>query len=276
MEYGVAARLVTFGDGDLLFNVAGADGFKLTGITGMGAQIAAPLDPRAQRDGVILHRFLRRASYPVLEGYIKVSTGSLTTRRTYLDELLKKTESLMRNQGRYQWTPSGSANDRTFDCKLFEPVEIPSEEGFLKRFRIPLVTGSERAGTRPYAREISGQTYQQTTTTILAGNNAVINNAGNTYEWPVLKIKNAGATARVENTTYSEAIEFDALSGISGATYVEVDTYRETAYRNGSGANELGKLDQAATTFWYLRPGNNTITVTGCDVDVLWNNAWVT
>ena len=57
--------------------------------------------------------------------------------------------------------------------------------------------------------------------------------------------------------------------------YAEIDTFRNTIYQNGAGANLKDGLDVEMTDFFGLVPGNNVITISGGSVTVLWQAAWV-
>jgi hypothetical protein len=81
--------------------------------------------------------------------------------------------------------------------------------------------------------------------------------------------------------TTGETLSFPTLT-LAAGDYLEIDTRNHTALVNGSpDASRLGQLDFAASTWWRLRPGTNTVrynpvTVAGGAQAVLfWRPAWL-
>ena len=50
---------------------------------------------------------------------------------------------------------------------------------------------------------------------------------------------------------------------------------RNTAYLDGDVANRKAGIVLSTSDFWPMVQGTNTIHPEGCDIDVLWQSAWV-
>ena len=61
---------------------------------------------------------------------------------------------------------------------------------------------------------------------------------------------------------------------IAGGSYAEIDTFRNTIFLNGSGANLKAGVDELSSEYFGLRVGENEIAIDGASVDVLWAPAW--
>lgn len=169
--------------------------------------------------------------------------------------------------GRIQWEPSGADTRMLDQIKIIEREQITFESGSICTVTFALAT------RYPYAMDLT-----ETTTTITSGNGDVITNSGTAEFWPVFKVYGPTSSFTLENTTQDLRIIYDASLpggfGISGGSYVEIDTFRNTAYIDGNMANAKPNIDMERSDFWSLTPGVNTINMTGADVDILWNNAW--
>jgi hypothetical protein len=252
--------------GNITFN-AGGDGFYLSDIQGLdGAPLRKSSDPLPQTDASLVRRGVRSGKTVTLRGQI-LANGGFTVRRGledtlrgYLDRLVRPTAAELVSSCRLRYTPSGYSDERMLDAvELLEPVKITGT--LLKEFEFTL------ASPYPYSKDLT-----QITTTIAAGGSATVTNAGNTPSYPVLQVAGSFTTATIANTTTGLAVVFTA--GVVGGHYAEVDTLKKTVYTDGSGANLLGNLNFASSTFWQLLPGANTVTATGAAVTVLSNNAW--
>jgi phage-related protein len=122
----------------------------------------------------------------------------------------------------------------------------------------------------PYAEDLT----QQSVAIPFGG--AVVTNYGNRPSYPVWKI-NAGLFT-LTNVTTGDSFSFDdTLPGCAnvGAGYVEIDTFRNTAYLNGSGANLKPGIVMSSSDFFLIPPGANTITISGGNTGTcLLNSAW--
>jgi phage-related protein len=98
----------------------------------------------------------------------------------------------------------------------------------------------------------------------------VLNNTGNAVMYPVFQVTGGGAFTLSNDTTGLAIIFTGSYSG-----YAEIDTFRNTIYQNGSGANLKDGIDVENSDFFGLVPGNNVISISGGSVTVLWQAAWV-
>lgn len=98
----------------------------------------------------------------------------------------------------------------------------------------------------------------------------VLNNTGNTTFYPVFKVTGGGAFTLSNDTSGESIVYTGSYSG-----YAEIDTFRNTIYENGNGANLKDGLDVENSDFWGLVPGNNVVTISGGTVEVLWQPAWI-
>lgn len=127
----------------------------------------------------------------------------------------------------------------------------------------------------PYAWDAS-----ETTTAI----SATLTNGGTAEFWPVIKVFGPASTFTITNTSVEDddgnplVISYDSgqtgASAIGGGDYVEIDTFFETLYLNGDGANMKPGLVMLDSDFFPVAPGANNITISGATADVLWQNAW--
>lgn len=120
--------------------------------------------------------------------------------------------------------------------------------------------------------------YTQIATTIGDGASATLTNTGSVPMWPVFKVYGPSTAFVLSNDTTGLLISWDSAlpdaTPLGGGDYVEIDTFRGTAYLNGSGANEKTGIVVSTTDFWPLVPGPNVVSLSGADhVQVLWQGA---
>jgi hypothetical protein len=258
-EYGVSHTLET-PRGNLTFNPASGDGYYIGPRYRATPEDRQPHSNAAQRDGAVMHRGFRGATFITIPGVIVAEAG-LSTRLTMMQNLRGYLESLRRADGRLRFTPSGYGDQRLWDdVRLHQFPEISggfflSPKDFEFTIKCPY----------PYAIDFTQ------TTTALSGSHVVTNN-GNSNFFPVLKVY--GGTFTVTNITTNQQFVMTGATGF--ASYIELDFFRMTAYADGDQANMLRYWDITAanSAFWYLQPGANTIQITGATADMLWNHAW--
>lgn len=188
------------------------------------------------------------------------------------DDLMGWLWSMLNDEGRLRWTPyTGYGDERMYDeVRWLDDAEWSLDEAGFSRITFSLDTPF------PYAIDATQQTIPVTS----AGAN--LTNTGNTKHWPVIKVYGpvgAGSTFVIENTTTGEQLEYDTnLPGaptLAGGDYMEIDTFRNTAYKNGSGANMKPGIYVPDSDFWGLEPGVNALDSDGPSFDVLFNPPWV-
>jgi hypothetical protein len=261
MEAGIPMSLIGENGDTIVFNDltdAGAAGGILfvDDITGLdGAEMRTPTDNRPQRDGLIVHPFYDAGRIITITGLI-LPTSNVTQGRNLQDRLKAVCNSIKRLDGRYIFTPTGSVT-RFLTVRLNDAVQITNESSMggnalgatsIKRFTITLIAGDPGV-----------YTYAETDTTIASGASASITNAGNVATRKVVAQVFGPYTAfRLTNATTNEYLAFSGVS-ITAGHYIEIVMGDETAYKDGTGANQLGFLDVANSDFFGLNVGGNTI-----------------
>lgn len=176
-------------------------------------------------------------------------------------------------QQRYLWTPTGYGDDRMLVDVILAAWPAPSYDG------MEVTVAFELGAPFPYAIDAT-----ETTTVIAAGGTAVVTNAGNASQSPVVRVHGPSTEFIVENVdtgqlvSYSDAADPGSLN-IPAGHYVELDFFRGTAtLSGGAGTDVIAGIDFAATTFFKLAPGSQTLSLslggTG-GADVLHQAAWV-
>lgn len=85
--------------GTMNFNLDG-DGFKLTSVEGLDSPaIRSSMQPAPGRDGIVLFDSYRGARQPMLQGFIRVTSGNLADRLALEDQLRSYTNSILRQNG---------------------------------------------------------------------------------------------------------------------------------------------------------------------------------
>lgn len=174
------------------------------------------------------------------------------------DTLAKWAGSMLKAawSGRFLWEPEGAA------IRLLDYMQLT------QRMQWDYSNADVRAvllfdSPFPYAMD-----YTQQSTSTSGG--MVLNNTGNTTFFPVFKVTGGGAFT-LSNDTIGQSIVY--TGGYSG--YAEIDTFRNTIYENGNGANLKDGLDVENSDFFGLVPGNNVISISGGTVEALWQAAWL-
>lgn len=277
-------------EGSLFFNDTGTDGrrFQLN-----PAKCSATLPVRVtdddlpQADGKIPHRRWR-SGYSVhlaIEPWtvdgddFECASGEDLVEM--LDLLGLHINSMIRTglvQGfpnaRLLFSPTGSA-DRMFDrCQLSGTPNV-TLDGALGGIQVEFDLDT----TYPYYIEA-----EETQTVLAATGVEIIENAGNTQYFGVVKIDGPTSNFILFNNTILDQdgnplqiVYDDSLPGaaaIAGGNYVEINLYTGTAFLNGSGSNLVAGLDFRYTDFWPLVPGLNQVGLVGASGTFLSNGAW--
>lgn len=236
----------------------------------VGADLRVNTENLPQGDGSLFHRRYKRGMVMRYTAGLydggAIATGS--ARSDALDDLRLHLNALQNGDGRIVWAIPGGGGDRMLDrIRLLERVQY--QGGLLKT--ISFVVESPF----PYALTEA----EQEISTLEDGVPATITNGGSADTYPVWKLNGpTSGTVTIENTTTGLQIVYsDSLPGavaIGGGDYVEIDTFRNTAYLNGDEANRKPGIDLLLSDFFPLVPGDNEITVTGATCDALVNDAW--
>lgn len=283
--------ILTTDIGSLLFNtVDPAEGFFVVDKGGCNAEVGSI---RAEKFGIPQAdgSYLRRR---FTDGYVikmacefwtkETASACATTSpssREMNDNLNRHLRSILNGGGRLRWTPTGAGARILDDLWLLDGPHIVEGDGF---------TGAQfTLDTRfPYAID-----FTQTLTDFAEGGDThLLDNTGTAPFYPVWKIYAGASPGKYVKITRQAADPADDLSIVFDSTlatpdltipagqYVEIDTFRETAYLNGDGANYKAAIDVQASDFFALQVGDNTIVTTGdgsdtvLEVECLWQAAW--
>ncbi len=268
--------------GDLLINQPIADiGTFLAVATKCRVQrsLRVTSDPIPQGDGQILHRrFSDGIELTIaLELWKVVDTDNGEPAcgedlRIMLEHLGLYLQAILNGRGRWFWTPSGYGDDRMLDeCRWLIDV---SRELDGKRTTVTFTIDS------PFPYFIDATEQFGSDTLIADGGTAILTNAGNHETYPVIEAYGTTSAFSVINESLVDqdgnplAIIY-AGTTITTPDYAEIDVFNNSIYLNGNQANLKAGIDAENTDFFYLRPGDNEITVLGADVQFRLNNAWV-
>lgn len=172
-------------------------------------------------------------------------------------------------EARVHWTPAG-ANERMLRRVCLNDALTWSMEG-------PVVQAQFQVKSMyPYAWD-----SQEIVTPL----DATLTNTGTADFWPVIKVFGPTSAFIITTDVTDEfgnvlLIEWDTGNpGASGLTvdpgdYIEIDTFRNTMYLNGDGANMKPGLTVGTSDFFPIAVGANNIDITGAAASILWQNAW--
>lgn len=174
---------------------------------------------------------------------------------------------------RYLWTPTGYGDQRMLTDVILAAWPAPTID-------VPEVSVTfALASPFPYAIDAT-----ETSTPIAAGGTAVVSNAGNASQSPVIRVHGPSTEFVVENldtgqlVSYSDASDPGSLN-IPAGHYVELDFFRGSAtLSGGAGTDVIAGLDLGATDFFLLAPGSQTLSLSAGGTggaDVLHQAAWV-
>jgi hypothetical protein len=246
----------------------------------MGFTLRSTVDDISADDGSIVHKVLASGYEVRLSAELWAFPGTDGNRGepasgavlVEMNDLLMRHLNRCRDDGlaRLIWTPTGGSPQRMIDDLFWTDDEESSNGG--GNDQVWVMTWGMRSPF-PYAQDAA-----ENTTTITDGNSDTLLNAGTARFYPVIKIYGPATDVTITNDANDGIIHYDSAQpgavAIGGGDYVEVDTFRQTAFLNGDVANRLPGIDPFVTEFFKLEIGNNLIGVTGADIDILWQSAW--
>lgn len=202
-----------------------------------------------------------------------------------VDELMGYLYGLLNavdNEGRIQWTPTGYATRMLDNLRLLSYPAGTQPPG--NPYEVTFAVDTQY----PYALDLT-----QIRTPLADGSTTTITNTGTAPIYPVYqanKLNNVlqGGTTGfgIQNVTAplffnGPSIDWTASNPgvpagvISAAQYGEIDTFRNTIFLDGDGANLLPGVQMQSAEFWAIPPGGSTdIYIVGADADMLWQAAW--
>lgn len=261
-------EVITFNSGEGIYRLR-TDGCSLTNV------VRQTKDYVPQADGAILHRrFLGGMEMTLAVQMWQPGTIAcdailqemVDTLEGYLYGLLNAGD----NEGRIAWEPVGGASG------------APGSNGYRMLDDIRLLSYPTESQQKGSALEMvftldCDRPYAQDETQLNPAIPGTVTNYGNKPTYPVWQIYSGSFT--LVNTTTGDQFSFnDAQPGCPnvGAGYVEIDTFRNTIYLNGTGANLKPGIVMVDSDFFTLPPGANVITCAGagggsvCLVNAAW------
>lgn len=282
-----APMTLTTPEGTVLFNQTMMDGTRWVLIPDeceASQDVAAVKQKISGGDGDILsHRsksgyVARISAYPIKDGALAIGADLVSMWDTLLlnlDALFNPSLGDLVSQCRLQWTPSGSMVDWMLDRARL--LERPNATGlYPKKATFALDT------EYPYVLRAD-----QFTTSLTSGMAATLSHTdGTTATFPTFRIDGpltmftiVNADALDVNGNPIQIVYDDSLPGpppaVGSGDYVEISCFRETVVLNGD--ENFGSIAGIDIPVSDLRlpivPGDNHITLTGADGEVLWNSA---
>lgn len=194
------------------------------------------------------------------------------------DLLMLHLRSIENGGGRYLFTPTGKPERLLDNLQLYQRPVISVEDG---------LTGVQFTLASPFPYTID---FTQQLTTLTAGSpSAVLDNTGTAPFFPVFKVYGPFDSFEIDTDQLDEMgntqkiLYQDILPGgdpVGPGNYIEIDTFRNTAYLNGNGPSRKAGISIIVSDFFTLNPGNNTISISGGGsnpaptTEVLWNPSY--
>lgn len=244
------------------------------------------IDPIPQADGSIIPPSFKSGYQLRLSVQLWVQDGDgadarspacCADKQVMWDTLLMHMNALMNpsvadlygGNARLLWTPCDYVDGRLLDHIRLTEWPTVADEGNVSV--VTLTLGTEF----PYSIDaVENQNYLDW----------VAFNGGSSVMYPVFRVFATGAPVgsfTITNMTTGESISYDegypGANFIPAGQFVEINTFRNTVYLNGSGANYKPGINVAASDFFPLQLGENDITFTsdiGGSCLMLWQNAW--
>lgn len=180
-----------------------------------------------------------------------------------LDDLMGYLYGLLNapdNQGRVSWLPVGLSSS-TSNYRMLDDVRLMTYGVEARQPGGPLEIGVTLDTAWPYAEDLTQLSPS------IPGN--VVNN-GNRPTYPVWQVYGSFTSftlaATFPDTSTAEFTYDGNLPGAVAVTapdYLEIDTFKNTVYLNGSGANRKPGIVMTDSEFFSLPPGTTTIAISG-------------
>lgn len=265
---------LTSPEGTLILNQATGDRYLLVPqACDMGADVRAETDNVPQGDGSILHhRF--ETGYKcslTLQLWYNEAPACYDDAVRMLDTLNLHVRALLNagdNEGRLSWVPTGASARMLDDIRLAERLVATLDQNGVIVCTFAVDTAY------PYAMDLT-----QTPTPISDGGSSVLANDGTTDFYPVIQAIGTGPQEFYIGTTTLGSVlhwttAYPGTPSLPTGEYIEFDFFKNTAYLNGNSSNMMAGVDFGVSEFFPLEPGNNLVTVIGCDLLILWQSAW--
>lgn len=270
-DWSVPFRLtsrVYAGSTDLLFNQAmsfavGSGVYVLNPSScHLRNEVRATKENVPQEDGSILHRrFLTGSEMDLAvqfwqDGLDQVACDDLL--QQMLDEFMGYVYGLLNagdNDGRIAWLPDGNSS-ATSSYRMLDDLRLLTYpvESSVTPFELTLTVDC----ALPYSEDLTA------TTASLSGGAGTVTNNGNRPLYPVWRIY--GPFTDFTLTAGSATFTYDStLSGAVAVTnghYLEINTFNNTVYLDGSGANRMAGIVMNSSDFFLIPVGGQAVTIT--------------
>lgn len=175
------------------------------------------------------------------------------------------------NLQRYLWTPTGLAGARRMLTNVLMVGQWPTPD----QTNQPEVSVTFQLGSPfPYAIDLT-----EVDVVVTGGTTEVVTNAGNAAQQPVMRVAGPATAFTITNVTTGQTIVYDSArpggTAIGSGHFAEIDTFQGSIFLDGDGADLSASLDPTQTDLFALEPGAQTIGITGADLTILTNNAWL-
>ncbi len=271
-------------NGSMDFNVQTSSGIYLAIQEGCSFDVTvrATKDDVPQSDGSILHHRFLTGSELTMTLQLWETRREIPCENELLTEMLDDLSGALRsllnvgdNQGRLSWTVPGG------DDRMLDDVRLLVYPSYVVG---PPPTVTFTLDCRfPYAQNLT-----QELEPVADGATVTIDNVGTASYFPVIQINKLNGslsgdtvtafTITVENIEGTFQFNWDSslpgASSIGAMSYAEMENFNNTLYLNGDGANLSPGIVQLESDYFSLAPGDNDVTISGADCDVLWAPAW--
>jgi hypothetical protein len=260
--------------GNLSFNVQTSTGLYLLDRTGCTFEITVreTTDNVPQSNGSIPHRrFLTgtqmQLAIVMMENEDNIACDDLLA--TMLDDLTDSFRSLLNsgdNEGRLAWAVAGK-NTRMLDDIRLKVYPVFEAGGALPVVNVTI--DSEY----PYAQDLT-----PVFTSFSDGVSQAVDNTGSAEYWPVFRVDGTTSSFTISNLTTGVDFVYDSSNPggqtITSPDYAEINTFRNTIYLNGDGADLAAGITELESDYWPLITGEQTIIITGADMVMEWAPAY--
>ena len=162
------------------------------------------------------------------------------------------------NDGRIDWLPSGNSSVGS-SYRMLEDIRLLTYPAESHQTGSPYEVTVTLDTEWPYAVD---ETQLAPT---FVGGSGTITNYGNRPTYPVWKIYGPYDGFVITNLTTGDTFSYDSLQpsapNIGVNDYIEIGTFKNTSFKNGSGANCDPGIVMATSDFFTIPPGTNSISV---------------
>lgn len=121
----------------------------------------------------------------------------------------------------------------------------------------------------PYAEDLT-----QRTAHVADGGSVTLDNVGTSDFFPVFQVDSCPTGVFIlENVTTGEKVVYSGTA-IGGADYAELDSFSDTIFLNGDSTDLLDQVDIPSSLWPIMVTGANEFTISGADMDILYQPAW--